>query len=82
MGRLLDRLLEGSPAYSVKRDAGGFLLTGEPSRLGEFADVVREAASHAGQDFIVFPISDGDHGYDQMFVIPINEVPQATGMDG
>lgn len=74
MGRLLDRLLEGSSAYSVKRETGGFMLVGDPDHLDEFSDVVREASDHAGEDFIVFTTSDGHHGYSQMFVMPMDEV--------
>ena len=70
MGKLLDRLLEGSHAYSVTREADGYNLVGLPDCVEEFSDLVREAADHAGDDFIVFTTSDGHHGYSQMFVMP------------
>ncbi|MBD7939973.1 hypothetical protein H9656_01035 [Brevundimonas sp. Sa3CVA3] len=71
MGRLLDILLEASPAYQVRRDNGGFLLVGNPKRAAEFNDVVRQANDDAGADFVAFPISDDRNGYSQMFIIPL-----------
>ena len=73
MGKLLDRLLEGSHAYRVKREADGYTLVAEPDCVDEFSGLVREAAENAGMDFIVFATSDGHHGYSQMFVMPMND---------
>lgn len=75
MGRFLDSLLETSPAYQVRRDSDGFLLIGNPKHAAEFNDVVRQAADDAGEDYVAFPISDGDHGYSQMFILPLDEMP-------
>lgn len=73
MGRLLNKLIEGTPACEVKPENDGFTLVGKPGRLDEFSDLVREATNHAGGDFIVFSTSDGHHGYSQMFVMPLGE---------
>lgn len=73
LGRLLDRFPEGSHAYSIKREVDGFTLVGEPDRVDEFSDLVREGSEKAGDDFIVFTTSDGHHGYSQMFVMPLDE---------
>lgn len=73
MGRLLDRLVEGSHAYRVRREADGYTLIAEPNCLSEFNELVREANSHAGDDFVVFTTSDGGLGYTQMFVLPMHE---------
>lgn len=73
MGRLLNKLIEGTPACEVKPENDGFTLVGKPGRLDEFSDLVREATNHAGGDFIVFSTSDGYHGYSQMFVMPLDE---------
>lgn len=73
MGKLLDRLLEGSHAYRVKREADGYTLVAEPDCVEEFSNLVREAADHAGEDFIVFTTSDGGVGYSQMFVMLMDE---------
>ena len=72
MGRLLDKLIRGSPAYEVKAENDGFSLVGKPDRLDEFSDLVREAVDHAGEDFVVFPTSDGGHRYSRMFVVPLD----------
>ena len=72
MGRLLDRLLEGSHAYRITRETDGYTLVAEPDCVDEFSDLVREAADHAGDDFIVFTTSDGGHGYSRMFVMPMD----------
>lgn len=76
MGRLLDQLIQGTPACDVRPEKDGFTLIGKPDRRDEFSDLVRDAAAKAGEDFLVFTISDGRHGYSQMFVMPLDE---ATG---
>lgn len=73
MGRLLEKLIQGTPAYDVKPEKDGFTLVGKPDRLDEFSDLVREAAAKAGEDFVVFTTSDGAHRYSQMFVMPLDE---------
>nr|WP_313522268.1 hypothetical protein [Brevundimonas diminuta] len=75
MGRFLDSLLEASAAYQIRQDDDGFLLIGNPKRAAEFNDIVRHATDDAGEDYVAFPISDGDHGYSQMFIIPLDEMP-------
>lgn len=77
MGRLLDRLIQGSSAYDVKREVDGFILVGKPGRLDEFSQVVREAAAHSGDDFVVFATTDGSHRYSQMFVMPFDDIYSA-----
>ncbi len=72
MGRLLDRLLQGSHAYEIRHEADGFTLIAKPDCLDKFSDVVREATDHAGDVFIVFTTSDGGVGYSQMFVVPMD----------
>ena len=75
MGRLLDRLIQGTPACEVKSETDGFTLVGKPDRLDEFSDLVREAVDHAGEDFVVFTTSEGRHRYSQMFVMPLEDSP-------
>ncbi len=77
MGQLLTKLLDTSPAYDIRRDDGGFVLTGKPEHIDEFNKLVREAAFHAGDDFVVFPMSDGHHGYSQMFLVPLDDASEA-----
>lgn len=72
MGRFLDSLLADSPVYRIERGDDGFVLVGSEERLAEFSEIVREAADHAGDDYIVFPVTDGHQGYSQMFIIPLD----------
>jgi len=76
MGRLLDRLLSTSPAYEVRREAPGYILTGKPGHAEAFSQLVRQMAEEAGDDCVVFPISDGHHGYTQMFILPTDVSPR------
>jgi len=73
MGRLLDKLKRGAPAYDVKVERDGFTLIGKPDHIDEFSDIVREAAEQAGEEFVVFTTSDGHQGYSQMFVMPLDD---------
>jgi hypothetical protein len=73
MGRLLDRLVQGTSAYTVRRETDILTQVGKPDRLEEFNDLVREAADHSGDDYVVFTTSDGHHSYSQMFVMPFDE---------
>lgn len=73
MGRLLNSLLKASSAYAVRRDEAGFTLTRRPDQAAEFNSLVRSAIEHSGEDCIVFPTSDGEHGYSQMFVLPLDQ---------
>ena len=54
MGRLLDKLKRGAPAYDVKVERDGFTLIGKPDHIDEFSDLVREAANRAGEEFVVY----------------------------
>jgi len=74
MRRLLDKLIQGAPAYDVKVERDGFTLIGKPDHIDEFSDIVREAAEQAGEEFVVFTTSDGHQGYSQMFVMPLDAV--------
>lgn len=73
MGKLLDRMLAGSPAHRVQRESNGFLLIGSEERLAEFSELVRQAVDYIGDDFVVFPVSDGHQGYSRMFVLPMGD---------
>lgn len=77
MARLLEKLIQGAPTYEVRPENDGFTLVGKPDRLDEFSDVVREAVNHAGDEFVVFPMSDGQRGYSQMFVMPLDDASGA-----
>lgn len=72
MGRLLNKLLEGSHAYRIEREAEGYTLVADANYLDEFSELVREAAAAAGEDCLVFPVSQGGHIYSEMLVLPLD----------
>lgn len=72
MGRLLERLLEGSHAYRIERGTEGYTLVADANCLDEFSDLVREAAAAAGEDCLVFPVSQGGHIYNEMLILPLD----------
>lgn len=72
MGRLLERLLQGSHAYRIEREAEGYTLIAEPDSRDEFSALVREAAASAGEDCLVFPVSSGGSQYSEMLVVPLD----------
>lgn len=69
MGRLLDTLLSGSPAYRVERDGDDVVLVGREGRRDEFNAVVRDVVAAAGEDYVAFPAPDGKSGYERVFLI-------------
>jgi len=78
MGRLLDRVLRGSHAYSVRTDAGGFLLLPRPGRRDEFDAFVTRLMDEPPNEFVAFPASEGDGSFSQVFICPISEDPSGT----
>ncbi|HAC01197.1 hypothetical protein ABC365_04590 [Brevundimonas sp. 3P9-tot-E] len=74
MGKLLDRLLEGSHVYRIERETDGYMLVSDPECVEEFSALVREAAQCAGDDFVVFTTSDGPSRYVQMYVMPLADI--------
>lgn len=74
MGKLLDRLLEGSHVYRIERERDGYMLVSDPNCVEEFSALVREAAQCAGDDFVVFTTSDGPYRYVQMYIMPLTDI--------
>lgn len=79
MGKLLNRLLDGSPAYTVSREDGGFMLVGNADRIAEFSQLVREMADRPNDEFVVFPTCYGS-GYSQVFVCPFDDAAEPSGL--
>lgn len=75
MGALLERLLEGSPAYTVRRETDGYTLAASRDHLKEFSQLVREVLDHPNDEFAVFPTAEGRDGYSQMFICPFEGDP-------
>ena len=75
MGRLLDRVLRGSHVYSVRSDAGGFLLVPRPGRRDEFDTFVTRLMDEPAHEFVAFPASEGEGCFSQVFICPVSEEP-------
>ncbi|QBX36899.1 hypothetical protein E4M02_04345 [Brevundimonas sp. S30B] len=71
MGRILDKLVRDHPAYQVEASDNGLLLIRRDGKDAEFNNLARELINDAGQEFAVFPTSDGHTGYERVFVIPL-----------
>ena len=71
MGRLLDRLRAGSPAYAVEDAGEGFVLVAVPDHRDEFSDLVRDLINRNTEEFVVLPVTDGGHGYDRAVILPL-----------
>lgn len=70
MGRLLDTLRNKSPAYSIEPEGEGVLLVAHEGLRDAFSDVVRDLIRTSGEDYVAFPITDGD-GYERVFLLPL-----------
>jgi len=71
MGRLLDRLKAGSPAYAVEEAGEGFVLVALAERRDEFSDLVRDLINRNTEEFVVLPVTDGANGYDRAVILPL-----------
>jgi len=71
MGRLLERVTAGSPAYAVERTADGYILVGEAAYREEFSELVRDLLNHQSDELVVLPISDGQAGYESAIILPM-----------
>jgi len=63
-------LLEGGACFTVETIENGFLLHVVESERDNFNILVRQLMNEAGPEFVVFPRSDGDGGYDCVHVMP------------
>lgn len=71
MGRLLDRLRRDDPTYEMVATDDGLLLTARDGQADRFTELARDLIENAGEDFVAFPTSDGRHGYERVFLIPL-----------
>jgi hypothetical protein len=71
MGRFLDRLSRDDPAYELMASDDGYTLIGRAGHEDEFNELARDLIDNAGNEFVVLPSSDGQVGYERVFIIPI-----------
>lgn len=71
MGRFLDTIRRDHPAYRVEASDDGYVLVRRDGHDDQFNELARHLIDDAGEDFAVFPTSDGHTGYERVFVIPL-----------
>jgi hypothetical protein len=71
MGRLLDTLKNDQAAFRVEQADGGYLMIRHDDRTEEFNEIARKLINDAGQEMVVFPMTDGAQGYERLFVISL-----------
>ncbi len=72
MGQFLERLRIGSSAHTVTVEANGLSLVRLDGAEDRFNDLAREILKRSGEDFVAFPTTDGSHGYERVFVVPLD----------
>jgi len=71
MERVLDKLRNESSVYRIESEDEGVVLVAEDGLRDEFNDVVRDLVDNAGEEYVAFPTTDGDAGYDRVFLLPL-----------
>lgn len=71
MSRFLDRICGDDIAYKLKASDDGYLLIRRDGHDADFNVIARDLIDHAGEEFAVFPTSDGRAGYERVFIIPL-----------
>jgi hypothetical protein len=71
MGRFLDKLSRDDPAYELSASDDGYTLIGRFGHEDEFNEFARDLIDNAGDEFVVLPSTDGQTGYERLFIIPI-----------
>jgi len=71
MPLFLASLRQPTQVYDVENVIEGFVLQPKTHAQTAFDDIVRRALNHAGDDFAVFPTSNGVGGYESVLIVPI-----------
>lgn len=66
----LELLRAGGSSYTVEEIEHGFLLHVVPGDEANFNIIIRRLMTEAGDDFVVFPRTDGKGGYDCAHIMP------------
>lgn len=69
--QFLECLRKGSSAHRVTVEADGLSLVPLDGAEDQFNDLAREILERSGEDFVAFPTTDGSHGYERVFVVPL-----------
>lgn len=71
MGKVLERLLQGSPARRID-EPDGLNLYPLDGHQEEFDALVRLLAEQAGTEYVAFPRPAGPRHYDAILVVPLD----------
>ena len=71
MGKLLDKLKAGDPAYTLEVTGDGYVLVGDTDHRNEFDGLVRELLNRPTDEFVILPVTDGHTGYDRAIILPL-----------
>ena len=66
----LETLKSGGSCYTVVEEEIGFSIHLSNDDRANFNIIARRLIDEAGLDYVVFPRSDGDGGYDCVHIIP------------
>ena len=72
MGQFLERLRKGSSTHTVIVEAEGLSVVRLDGAEDGFNELAREILRRSGEDFVAFPTTDGSHGYERVFVVPLD----------
>lgn len=72
MGQFLERLRKGSSAHTVVVEEQGLSLVRLDGAEDRFNELAQEILERSGDDFVAFPTTDGSHGYERVFVVPLD----------
>ena len=71
MRRLLDRFSRDDPAFRLEADGAGVVLIRQDGQAEPFNAIARDLINEAGNEFLVFPTTDGAAGYERVFILPL-----------
>ncbi len=72
MAFFLKSLRERSAIYEIEETSVGFTLIRRGEHHELFNDLARRVINAAQSDFVVFPTTDGDGGYDRLVIVPMD----------
>ena len=70
MARFIDKFSRNDPAFDIVQDGDGVVLIRQDGQAELFNALARDLINYAGDDFLVFPTTDGHRGYERVFVLP------------
>ena len=70
MKNLLASIKNGSPIFDVEKTADGFVIIPKEGQEAAFTQMIDDLAFSPADGFAVFPMSDGETGYERAVILP------------